>query len=163
MADKISALPAASTLDGSELVPVVQGGVTKHVAAAALASCPPGPTPPNGLHLALVNQGADFPLQTIFTPTKAGNYLITVSGIDWAGIGNIQTTMTRVCLGGYNWANSLSLNGPGGEPVIGEGWSEQTCLDGTSPLQMSIINSDPTYAGGTQKYTVYVDIVYLGA
>jgi hypothetical protein len=36
-ATKVSALPVASSLTGTELIPVVQGGVTKSAAASLLA------------------------------------------------------------------------------------------------------------------------------
>lgn len=38
MDSPISALPAAATLDGTELLPIVQGGVTKVTTVAAVAA-----------------------------------------------------------------------------------------------------------------------------
>jgi hypothetical protein len=121
------------------------------------------PTMKNVCHLELINRGTDFPLQTIFQPTKVGNYLISISGIDSATSNNINLTMVGEMLGGMVQGGSYTLYGPGDVPVLGvSGWTGQIVLD-TTPVQMSIINSagPGPYAGG-QTYTVYVDIVYQG-
>ena len=122
MADKISALPAAASLDGSELVPVVQGGITSKTTAAALAGCPGpgGGSLQNVCHLELVNRNTDFPLQTIFTPPKAGNYIFLIAGIDWAGSGGITFTMTGGKLGGQTLTGNAVLPAPNDTPEFWE-------------------------------------------
>jgi hypothetical protein len=116
----------------------------------------------NVLHLELLNRGSDFPLQTIYQPTKAGNYLIVIGGMDWLGQNNIGLSLTAVFLGGGVTGTNGNLNSPTGNPCMSIMNDGQLCLDGIAPVQMSIINSDPTYAGGTQTYTVCLDIVKLG-
>lgn len=166
MADKISALPAASPLTGAELVPVVQGGTTVKCLTSAIAGCPGpgGGSCQNVFHLELVNRGTDFPLQTIFQPTRAGNYQMMLSGIDSVNTWNINAKLFATYLGGSSptCVELYNLPGPGsGGPPMPQ-MALLFTVDGIAPVQMSVINSDPTYAGGTEFYTVYVDLVRQG-
>jgi hypothetical protein len=86
---KISQLPAATGVSGPDLVPIVQGGVTKRVAVSVLAVA--GPTGPGGA--AEAYQGPTAPAEasageTWFNSTD-GRYFVRYEGF-WVEVGNIQ-------------------------------------------------------------------------
>lgn len=107
MADaKISALPAATTpLAGTELVPIVQSGTTKKVAASSLASGPAfraysnnSQSIPSGATTKIqfnvedfdTNNNYDNATNYRFTPTVAGYYQINMAvGFAAMGVGEI--------------------------------------------------------------------------
>jgi hypothetical protein len=85
-----------------------------------------------------------------------------MAGLDSADSGNITATLVLTEFGGAAPGMASALVGPPNLPDITLSNNGMMCLDGITPVQMSIINNDPTYAGGTQTYTVYMDIVYMG-
>jgi hypothetical protein len=89
---KISQLPAATGIDGADLVPIVQGGTTKRVAVSVLAVAgPTGPAGPEGAGEAF--QGPTAPAEaspgaTWFNSTD-GRYFVRYEDV-WVEVGNIQ-------------------------------------------------------------------------
>jgi hypothetical protein len=89
---KISQLPAATGIDGADLVPIVQGGTTKRVSVSVLAVAgPTGPAGPEGAGEAF--QGPTAPAEaspgaTWFNSTD-GRYFVRYEGV-WVEVGNIQ-------------------------------------------------------------------------
>lgn len=86
---KISQLPAATGVAGPDLVPIVQGGVTKRVAVSVLAVA--GPTGPSGAGEAY--QGPTAPAEasagaTWFNSTD-GRYFVRYQNV-WVEVGNVQ-------------------------------------------------------------------------
>jgi hypothetical protein len=70
---KISALPAAGTLDGTEIVPIVDGGVTKRTTIADITGSAPG----NNITSDVWISGANFAGNAtgFENPGGAGNYV----------------------------------------------------------------------------------------
>jgi len=106
---KISQLPAATGIDGADLVPIVQGGTTKRVSVSVLAVAgptgpegatgpagvgvegPTGPAGPEGAGEAF--QGPTAPAEaspgaTWFNSTD-GRYFVRYEDV-WVEVGNIQ-------------------------------------------------------------------------
>jgi len=86
---KISQLPAATGVSGPDLVPIVQGGVTKRVTVSLLAVA--GPTGPSGAGEAY--QGPTAPASASVGATwfnsSDGRYFVRYEGL-WVEVGNVQ-------------------------------------------------------------------------
>lgn len=101
---KISQLPAATGVAGADLVPIVQGGVTKRATVTLIGGAgPTGPTGPAGsagAAGATGPAGAGEAYQGVTAPTEAsagatwfntgdGRYFVRYSGV-WVEVGNVQ-------------------------------------------------------------------------
>jgi hypothetical protein len=85
---KISQLPAATGVSGPDLVPIVQGGVTKRVTVSLLAVA--GPTGPSGAGEAY--QGPTAPASAsvgaTWLDTSTGKYFTRYGGL-WIEVGGV--------------------------------------------------------------------------
>ena len=85
---KISQLPAATGVSGPDLVPIVQGGVTKRVAVSVLAVA--GPTGPSGA--GETYQGPTAPAEAsagaTWLDTATGKYFTRYDGL-WIEVGGV--------------------------------------------------------------------------
>lgn len=126
----ITQLPAAGAITGTELVPIVQNGLTVRTTTAAISASPSQnqpfitltqqPTLPNSRYLAgnngvtLVDGGAQNPLTVSLTGT-ALSLQNASNGLLYKIAGNI---VPRVLLSGSNGINVAFGGGVGGNPTI---------------------------------------------
>lgn len=125
MADlKISALPLASTpLAGTEVLPIVQGGITEQVSVANLTAG-----------------------RNIATNSVTAN--ATLAPWSWPdGSSGVVQTQALAALSGYNGTTYLSQNYyyNGGEKFIANGWAHRLVMGGGS---VTVATSTASNAGG---------------
>lgn len=110
MGKNINELPSASTLDGTELMEVLQGGVNSQTTAQDIANLGGGASYLKYVAL-LLQTGTDDPVATIFENTLGGEPTLsldgtgtfsgTLAGAFKAGKSYIQTTLNSDLSAGY--------------------------------------------------------------
>lgn len=157
----ISSLPTASTLTGSELVPLVQGGVTSKSTAQAIANLAPGGggggTPGGSNTYVQYNGSGAFTGDINFTYVSPGA-LTLGSNSRSTGILNLSgttngtvTIQPQGAAGTYNF-NLPTSAGTSGLPLISGG-------GGTAPMTWGDISVS---GGGTGLATLTSGIIYKG-
>ena len=115
---KISALPAATSITGSEQIPLVQGGVTKQIAASAMGNLVEVDLSTATGTLSLTNGGtgqttANAALNALL-PAQGGhaNEVLTTNGTNtsWAGGGSVIAGSFTGTLTGFTMPLSGTVN-----------------------------------------------------
>lgn len=104
-ASKISALPVASALTGTELLPVVQGGTTKQTTVSGVTSLVASKTQTNEF-MGVIIEVADDKDYKILVKAPHGGTITEVTTICVSGTATLQVKINTTALGGT--ANSVS-------------------------------------------------------
>jgi hypothetical protein len=162
MADtKISALDAAGTLDGTELIPVVKDGLNKSATPSTIKTFAVG----NGLTVRNASTVAN-PVSTLVfangTVTDGGDGTATVSGL----VANPMTTGGDLIYGGASGVPTRLANGSAGQVLTSAGGTAAPTWDGVPLVTLTAAPADQSYSGEVISLTygesiVPGDILYL--
>jgi len=131
---KISNLPAAGAITGTELVAVVQGGVTKQSTVTATQTTVSGGT-------------------TGLTPATATAGAVTLAGT--LAVANGGTNASTASITSFNNITGYSATGATGTTSTNLVFSDSPSLTGTVAIPTKVLVGGPTsavYAGGLQVY-----------
>ncbi len=132
MSTAITDLPAASSLTGSESVPVVQNGVTKRASASMFAVAGIGALVPADIGVTVQGHADNLDAWALLDPTTkqdtlvSGTSIKTVNGTSLLGSGDVAVQETLVSGTNIKTVNSTSLLGSGDVAV------QETLVSGTN-------------------------------